>query len=157
MIFFSFDVLALPAQATGARQPTVEGRRLWNIMFTAYSGRILVYGSGMKLEECQTWLKRENYKASMVDVIEDSDPLSKFNRVENLRAVYGRLDWLLDVDPEVIAHGVRAGIPSLLVTMPYVVRPEWAIDRKPKEWNALVTEIETQRLAWAERNWGDVS
>ena len=157
MIIFSFDVLALPSEATGARQPTLEGRKLWNMAFPAFSGRILVFGAGMEVDECQTWLKRENYKASTVDVIAETDSRSKFNRIDTLRSVYGRLDWLVDVDPEVISYAIKAGIPSLLVTMPYVVRPEWSIERKPKEWNKLVTEIEAQRLAWAERNWGDVS
>ncbi len=158
MIVVNFDVLAFPSGAVGARQPTVDGRRLWNVLFSAFNGRMLVFGAGIdEPEMCATWLKRENYKASTVDTIVEDDPDSKYKRIDALRSVYGKITWYIDVDPHTISKAVRGGIPTMLVTIPHVVRPEWTTEKNHKGWDSLVSEIETQRLAWAERNWEDVT
>lgn len=159
MLIISFDVLALPSltsEELGARQPSPEGRRLWNSLFESYNGRIVVFAAGVENQEaCLQWLKREGFKASAVDMIADTHLDTKVERIEVLHALYGKITWYIDVDPHVIAKVSRNGIPTLLVTVPHVVRPEWSEQRVKKGWDAVVQEIESQHLARAERTWGD--
>lgn len=160
MIIVSFDVLALPNLVNneiGARQPSPEGRRLWTSLFNSYNGTMAVFASGVTNEEgCLQWLKRENFKASTVDMISEDKTDDKVKRIVNLHAVYGRIHWYIDTDPEVIAKVSHNGIPTLLMTVPHVVRPEWSESRTKKAWDSVVQEVEAQALARAERNWGDV-
>lgn len=162
MIVITLNALALPADDLGARQPRTETRRLWNALFPYYHGRILVLADGIKKEGMQgeqillEWLKKEGYKASSVDIVELSGSEIKTERVVSLNAVYGRIHWFIDNDPETVAKVTRYGIPCLLVTIPDVVRPEWSGEREIKAWDALVEEINTQELAKRERSWGDV-
>ena len=159
MLIVSFDVLALPSAVSdeiGARQPIPEGRRLWNSLFTSYNGRMMVFAAGVSnYDGCLQWLKREGFKASTVDVIADTHVDTKVERIEVLHALYGKVTWYIDVDPNVVAKVSRNGIPTLLVTVPHVVRPEWSEQREKKGWEAVVQEIEAQQLARAERTWND--
>jgi hypothetical protein len=156
VILFSFDVLAAPNKELGARQPIPEGRRLWNSFVTTYNGRIAVLGTGIaNTPVFIEWLKREGFKASTIDIIEGTDSQSKIDRVLSLNAVYGKIDWYIDADPEAVAGVVRSGISTLLVTIPHTVRPEWDTKRQVKGWDTLVQEIESQTLARAEKNWSD--
>lgn len=159
MIIVSFDVLALSSlssEEVGARQPSPEGKRLWNSLFPTYNGRMMVFAAGVTNQEgCLQWLKREGFKASSVDVIENTHVDTKVERIEVLHALYGRITWYIDTDPHVVAKVSRNGIPTLLVTVPHVIRPEWSEERTKKGWDAVVQEIEAQQLARAERTWGD--
>jgi hypothetical protein len=162
MIVITLDALALPANDLGARQPRAETRRLWNALFPYYHGRIIVLADGIARDGLQgegillEWLKRENFKASSVDMFEKSGADAKFDRVISLSAVYGMMHWFIDTDPETIAKVAHHGIPTLLVTVPHTIRPEW-VDGKPmKPWDTLVEEINNQELAKKEREWGDV-
>lgn len=162
MIFITLDALALPANDLGARQPRPETRRLWNALFPYYHGRILVIADGIKREGMQgeqillEWLKREGYKASSVDMVESSGSEVRYDRAVALSSVYGMPHWFIDIDPECIAKVARYGIPTLLVTVPHTIRPEWTDGREYKPWDMLVEEINNQELAKKEREWGDV-
>jgi hypothetical protein len=156
MIIFSFDVIAAPNEELGARQPIPEGRRLWNIFAGSYNGRIAVLGAGVTNTPLfLEWLKKEGFKASTVDVIDQTSAQAKIDRVTSLNAVYGRIDWYVDIDPGAIAGVLHTGIPSILVSVPFTVRPEWMDKRQVKGWATLVDEIESQTLAKAERTWND--
>jgi len=159
MLIVSFDVLATPSPVSeelGARQPSPEGRRLWNSLFTSYNGRMVIFAAGIeKQEACLHWLKQEGFKASAVDTITETDVDTKVERIEVLHAVYGKVTWYIDIDPHVVARVSHNGIPTLLVTVPHVVRPEWSEQRTKKGWDAVVQEIEAQQMAKAERTWGD--
>ena len=48
---------------------------------------------------------------------------------------------------------IAEGIPTILVTIPYIVRPEWEETRKIVGWDELTDKIETQALKKAEREW----
>jgi hypothetical protein len=156
MLIFSFDVIAAPNEELGARQPIPEGRRLWNIFAGSYNGRIAVLGAGISNSQIfMEWLKREGFKASTVDVIDQTSAQAKVDRVTSLNAVYGNINWYIDTDPAAVAGVMHIGIPTLLVTVPYTVRPEWVDKRQVKGWDTLVNEIESQTLAKAERTWND--
>lgn len=162
MIFVTLDALALPAESLGARQPRPETRRLWSALFPFYHGRMLVLAGGIKKDGTNgqqillEWLKKENFKAASVDMVEDTGPESMYDRVMSLSAAYGTPHWFIDVDPEAVAKVARYGIPTLLVTIPHIVRPEWSEGRTIKGWDTLVEEIDRQKLAKNERDWGDV-
>ena len=131
-------------------------RRLWGALSAGYNGRLIVIATGItNTQLLLEWLKREGYKASAVDIIQDEHVDVRVDRVTALNAAYGRIQWYVDIDPIVVAKVARLGIPTLLLTVPDVVRPEWSEDRVPKSWEALVEEIETQALAKAERTWND--
>lgn len=156
MIVFSFDAIAAPNEELGARQPIPEGRRLWNIFAGAYNGRIAVLATGVtNTPVLLEWLKREGFKASTVDIVQETGAQTKIDRITSLNAVYGKIDWVVDIDPATVAGIIHLGIPTLLVTIPHTVRPEWVDGRKVKGWDTLVNEIESQTLAKAERTWND--
>lgn len=162
MIFITLDALALPAETLGARQPRAEVRRLWNALFPFYHGRMLVLADGIKKDGTQgqqvllEWLKKENYKAASVDMVEETGAETKFDRVLSLSSAYGNPHWFIDIDPEAIAKVAHYGIPTMLITIPNIIRPEWVDGRPIKSWDSLVEEIESQNLLKNERNWGDV-
>ena len=160
MIIMALDVLSLPSRVSddvGARQPIPEGRKLWSTLFTAYSGRMSVFAPGVTNQDgCVSWLKREGFKASTVDFISENTVEDKVARIQNLHAAYGRINWYIDVDPKVVARVAHNGIPTLLMTVPDTVRPEWSESRFKREWGAIVEESDAQALARAERNWTDV-
>jgi hypothetical protein len=162
MIIITFDALALPADDLGARQPRNETRRLWNALFPYYHGRIIILADGINKDGHQgeqillAWLKREGFKASAVDIVHEKGSEVRYDRVVSLSAVYGRLHWFIDIDPEAIAKVARHGIPTLLVTIPDTIRPEWKEGREMKGWDVLVEEINNQELAKKERDWGEI-
>lgn len=162
MIIISFDALAADAKDLGARQPRNETRRLWNALFPYYHGRIIVIADGISKDGHQgeqillEWLKREGFKASAVDIVQDKGSEVRYDRVVSLSAVYGKIHWYIDNDPEAIAKVARYGIPTLLVTIPDTIRPEWKDGREIKGWDTLVEEINNQELAKKERVWGEI-
>lgn len=162
MIIITLNALALPADDLGARQPRSETRRLWNALFPYYHGRIVVIADGIARDGMQGenillgWLKREGFKASSVDMSEGVGSEVVYDRVVALSSVYGKIHWFIDTDPEAVAKVARYGIPTLLVTIPDTVRPEWKEGRTIKGWDTLVEEINNQELAKKERVWGDV-
>lgn len=157
MIIVTMDVLALPAATLGERQPSMEGRRLWDALFQSYNGRMLVVADKRdNLEHLTVWLKRENYKPSSIDLAYDNSVEAKVERARHLRAVHGRVLWFLDTDPDVIRQTVRDGIPSLLVGVPYVTRPEWHYEKERRAWDDLAAEMDHQALLRSEERWKEL-
>jgi hypothetical protein len=158
MIVMSFDVLAHDGEDLGARMPTDEGRKLWNMMFPMYEGRICVLATGLdknKTPILMEWLKREGYKAGSIDLTHESTTDAKLERVRSLQAGYGRIDWFVDTDPTLVAKVIHEGIACLLVSIPSFARPEWITKRDVRGWADLTAELERQALAKAEREWKD--
>lgn len=158
MIIVTFDVLAHTGEELGARQPIAESRKLWNMMFQQYQGRICVLATGIDKNATpilMEWLKREGYKAGSLDITYEKSTDSKLDRIRALQAGIGRVDWYIDNDPSTVAKAIHEGIPSLLVSVPSVARPEWTDGRTIRGWDELSREIEAQALARAERTWND--
>ena len=156
MIVVTFEVLAHAGKEIGERQPVVEGRRLWNMLFPAYQGLICVLATGIennKTPMLMEWLKREGYKAGSIDITHETSTDAKLERVRSIQAGYGRIDWFVDTDPTTIARVIHEGIASLLVSVPSVPRPEWVSERNIKGWDTLSKELDAQALAKAEREW----
>lgn len=159
MIIVTYDVLALPAEELGARQPSKHGRTLWNMLFTKYNGRICVLADGIPKDKypiVTEWLKREGYKAGSIDFSQDTGLDNRLDRVRAIYAGMGRVDWYIDVDPKMVALTLKEGIPSLLVSVPYIARPEWNQDKEIKQWDSLIEEIDGQALLKAERSWTEI-
>lgn len=158
MIVVTFDVLAHQGDELGARQPIPEARKLWNMLFSQYQGRICVLATGVdknKTPILMEWLKRENYKAGMLDLTHETTTDAKLERVRAIQAGVGRVDWFLDTDPSTVSRVIHEGIASLLVSIPSVSRPEWVDGRTLRGWDELSKELDAQALAKAERAWKD--
>ena len=157
MIVFNFSVLARPAESLSLRQPDPEGRAVWGAFFDKYMGRIiLVCNEDYDRGQFTDWLKREQFKASMLDFIDTTDPVLRAEKVHRVGSAAGRIDWYIDNDPRTCAETLKLGIPTIVVAAPYIVRPEWDTGRKIKEWGSLVDELDNQALKAAEKTWGDV-
>lgn len=159
MIVFHLDVLASQSERLITRVPSMEGRRLWNTFFDQYKGRIvLVADEGTDLEILKEWLKRERFKPSLIHVAND---LHLHKHTPRAGAVWwvnsnlGKITWYIDTDPVCCAAALSMGVPSLVVAVPTVIRPEW--DERPdiRPWDSLVEELDAQALRKSEREWGD--
>jgi len=158
MVVITFDVLAQEGAELGARQPLIEGKKIWNMLFSAYEGRICVLATGIennKTPILMEWLKREGYRAGSIDLTYETSADAKLERIRSIQAGYGRVEWFVDNDPSTIAKTLHEGIASLLVSSPRIARPEWTDGRVIKGWDELSKEINAQALAKAERVWHD--
>lgn len=154
MILINFNAIAAPGDELGARVPRKEMRRLWGALNVGYNTKLAVLATGITNTPIfLEWLKREGYKATTVDIVEDDGLNVTIDRVVAFNAVYGKINWYVDVDPIAVAKVAHLGIPTLLLTVPDTVRPEWSEEKVIKGWDVLVEEIESQALAKAERTW----
>lgn len=156
MIVVTFDVIANRAEEIGSSQPNNTGRKLWAAMFSIYNGRICLLVDGVEKHQQQLvmeWLKKENYKPGSIDFHWERGPDNRLDRVRAIHAAHTKIDWYIDTDPATVAKVIKDGIPTLLVTVPYVVRPEWDEPRKIIAWDEVTNAVETQALKKAERTW----
>ena len=157
MLVLHFDVIALPAQSVGERQPSPEGRRLWNILFDQFSGSVvLIIEADSLLAEVQGWLMREGFKPSLIQIEDEpfnSGESSRANAVWKVSSGVGKVSWYFDVDPEACAQTLQKGIPSILVGIPSIIRPEWRNPKVIKGWDTLSQEISVQKARRAEQLW----
>lgn len=159
MIVIHFDVLATSSNKFITRQPSPEGRRLWNTFFDQYKGRMVVVADeDTDAELIKEWLKRENFKPSYVhiaDSMHQSHHTARSGSVWWVNSNLGKITWYLDTDPACCADAIRMGISTLLVAVPSVIRPEW--DNRPelRSWDVVVNELEAQAMRKAEKTWGD--
>jgi hypothetical protein len=157
VIVFNFSVLARPAESLSLRQPDSDGRAVWGAFFDKYMGRmIVVCDETYERTQFMEWLKREQFKASMLDFLDVTDPVIKAEKVHRIGSAAGRIDWYIDNDARTCSETLKLGIPTIVVASPYIVRPEWDTGRKIREWDSLVGELDTQALKAAERTWRDV-
>lgn len=154
MILINFNAIANPGTELGARIPRQEMRRLWGALNAGYNNKLAIMATGItNTQLLLEWLKREGYKATTVDIVEEDDTNIKVDRVSAFNAVYGKISWYIDIDPIAVARVAHMGIPTLLLTVPDTIRPEWTEEKVIKSWDVLVEEIESQALAKAERTW----
>jgi hypothetical protein len=156
MIVFTFEVIANRSSDIGASQPNNHGRKLWNMLFPTYNGRICLLVDGVdksQHELIMQWLKKEGFKPGSIDFHWETGSDNRLDRVRAVHAAYNRIDWYVDINPETVAKVLKEGIPTLLMTVPYTVRPEWDKPRTIVGWDEITKEIETQALKNAERTW----
>jgi hypothetical protein len=159
VVIITMDTLAIPAEAVGSRLPSVEGRRLWNLLFQQYNGSILLIADDRDdKEHLEHWLKSGGFKPSMIDYAVDNTPRSKVQRAAQLRNAFGNLHWFVDIDPYSAQLALEEGLPTLITVTPSVPRAEWRDDREDKRlpWDDLVEEIDRQRIMRAEASWGEI-
>ena len=156
MIVVTFDVIAHRSEELGASQPSKHGRKLWNLFFNAYNGRICLLVNDVAKHQHQLvmeWLKRENYKPGSIDFHWEKGSENRLDRVRALHAAHTNIDWYIDTDPEAVSKVLKDGIPTLLVSVPFTIRPEWEEPRTNIAWDKLSNELENQALKKAEREW----
>jgi hypothetical protein len=160
VIIFHFDALATKAPTFGQRQPSMEGRRLWNSFFHKYMGRVyLVADADDDIEMVKTWLKREGYKVSAIyqttDLVRDGST-PRAEAVWAIASALGRPHFYIDTDPETCAYAVKQGITALLMAVPQFMRPEFHTPNSIRAWDTVVDELDAQALKKSERTWGDI-
>lgn len=160
MIVIHFDVLALPSDEVMTRQPSPEGRRLWNTFFTPYHGRLIVLiDHTTDLTMAGEWLRREQFKASIIHetsdwVVDGSHP--RADAVWQLSAQFGKVEWYIDSDIEACAETLSKGIPTLIAAVPSVSRPEWRSPKQMRGWDTIASELDEQAKRRADKTWGDI-
>jgi len=156
MILFNFDVLAKPAETLGERQPDPDGRYIWHMFHEREMGRIcLIVNQEYPRDLFEAWLKKEAFKASAYEFLDFEDPILRGERIHTIGGIWGRPRWYVDNDPRVCAETMKRGIPTMLIGVPYVVRPEWGGQKVIKSWDVLVDEIDEQAIKAATKTWGD--
>jgi hypothetical protein len=155
VIIFDFNVLARPHVDFGARVPVPEGLRLWSDLHHTHMGRLgVVVDEVPSIPIFEHWLRVNGIKAAQYEVLDTTDPQIKAEKVQRLMMTVGIQDWYIDIDPQTIARTLRMGIPSMLISIPYVIRPEWLLeDQDPRPWGELVEELDQQLAMRAERAW----
>lgn len=158
MIVFNFDVLARPNAELGSRVPDPEGLYLWRTLHETTIGQmgIVVTETLNDTTVLEAWLKMNSIKAIMYDVLGTREPKMCAESVSRILAAAGGRSMYFDTDPATISETYAAGIPSLLVCQPYVVRPEWSTQKIMRGWDSLVEEIDKQSLARSEKNWREL-
>ena len=101
----------------------------------------------------EDWLKKEGIKPSFYEMLDESDPTLRAEKINRIGAVFGKPEWYVDNDPRTCAETLKLGMPTMLIASPYLVRPEWSNMKVIKEWNVLVEELDTQALRAAEKTW----
>jgi len=156
MIIVNLSVLSRSADIVGSRQPVPEGRAIWAMLFERYMGRLAVISNEeYDRSHFADWLKREGFKASFFECITEPHPDLKAQKIQLLGAAFGRVEWYVDTDPKTCAETTALGIPTILVSVPFIVRPEWDRGKEIRQWDSLVEEMESQALKAAERTWRD--
>lgn len=152
MILFTLEALAYPPSEgalDASRQPMPETRKLWHALYEQYHGKlVLMVASDVKHDLMVTWAKAEGFKYSQIDIIDRKTPEAMRDRVRDMNAVYGKIDWFVDINPKTVKLVMEDAIPCLMPTLPAFVRPEWR-ESRPRErqvWDDLVREIEVQSL-----------
>lgn len=157
MILFNFDVIAKPDKSIGQRQPDVNGRHLWSMFHEKEMGRLcLIINEECKKEHLEVWLKREGFKASMYEFVDIDNPVLKAERIHTIASMWGRIKWYVDNDPRVCAETIKLGIPTLLVGVPFVVRPEWSEPANIREWESVVEELDRQAMKASMKTWDEL-
>lgn len=157
MILFNLDVLARPHNEFGSRVPDPEGLMLWRAMHEHSMGRIaVVVNTAPDRSVVEHWLKINQIKAASYDLLDSLDSSIIAEKVQLYLGAAGGRHMYFDTNPDVITLTLSAGIPSTLVCQPYVVRPEWNGPRAIQSWESLTAEIDKQKLARAEKNWGEL-
>ena len=131
--------------------------RLWKALHEQNLGRIaLVIDDRVPVDQLENWLKLYNIRAAMYEILDSRDPVIKGEKVHRMLGSMGRPnDWYIDVDADTAAQTLARGIPTILLAVPYVVRPEWAAARTNRPWGTLVDEIDKQAIMRAERDWNE--
>ena len=156
MIVFNFNVLAQPAQEFGSRVPDRDGILLWRSLHESQVGRLaVVVDDAPSNEMLEHWLKLNQIKAVMYEIIGTTEPKVKAEIVARIMAASGSRGMYLDTDPATVSNTMKEGLPSILVCQPFVIRQEWSSPKQMRSWDTLVTEVEQQALARSEKNWGE--
>jgi len=160
MLVVHFDVLALPSEEVMTRQPSPEGRKIWNLLFTPYHGRMIVLVDyGTDIAHTAEWLKREGFKASTIHETSDWVVEGSHHRADavwRLSADFGRVEWYIDSDLEACSVTLAKGIPTLIVAVPSVSRPEWRSPKQMRGWDKISAELDAQATRRSEKTWGDI-
>jgi len=128
-----------------ANTPIREGRMLYDALVNEFR---VVLMCDEPQDKAEHWLVQYGVKgyAGLLTpsvLLTDEDPLRP-RQIATARSL-GRVDLVVDADPEVVKHCLEIEIPALLFTHPKTSRPEWRPDSSCRTWGEITTLLEKQR------------
>lgn len=154
LVLLDWNVLGYtPTGHLGDAQPVEGGGDIYRMLSATW--RTVVLYTGLDTEEMvETWLRREGLRSHVGLLVHQAisavHPITwKLQQVRTLRTEGNREILYVDVDPQAVAAVIRDGVPSVLLSFPAFISPDWHPDasKTPKPWDAVVHEIELQRDA----------
>jgi len=158
VILIEFNVLARPGPELGARVPDADGMKLFRTFHAYNRGQVgIVTQEDLheqhKREIFETWLKRENLKASFYDSVHGNRDLRE-DKIHRLSTAFGRADWYVDSDVDMCTRLVSRGVKCFVYANPSIILPEWHETKSPRPWDLLAAELDKQAEATHSRDWG---
>lgn len=128
-----------------------QGELLYHAL--AQGNKVALVSNSLSEEKVAYWLRINGFRdheylfSARVD-----DPFevggTRLRQVKSVSATQNSVDLVIEPDPEIAARLMHEGVPTLLFMHPRYSRPEFRPDFEEKltPWDALVEEIETQRI-----------
>lgn len=159
MIIVHFDVLAQPGPDVPTRAPNPLGIELWRALKVQYKLVTLAYDN-LDENHLAHWMAKYDISTPYQRELKliGPDPKLKAQKIQLLMDSFGRTDWYVDVDVMSVNEAISLGIPSLLVCVPQITRPEWHDRAGPKSWESIQQELQNQIEDKAKRirDWRDL-
>lgn len=154
LVLLDWSLLAYtPTGRLSEASPVEGGGDVYRLLTSVW--RTVVLYDGVDSEEMfTTWLRREGFKGHVgllcMPLFDSTAPMNwKLMQLRRLRTE-GNVELLVvAADPHFVAGALADGVPSMLVTFPTYVSPDWRPDaeRTPRVWEELTAEIDRQREA----------
>jgi hypothetical protein len=130
---------------SGTRTPIREGRILYDALSS--DGRLIIMADET-IEKAEHWLIQygvKGYSGLLTPsvLLTDEDPIRP-RQIAVARSL-GRVDLVVDCDPETIKHCYDIEVPSLLFAHPVATKPDFRPDAPRRTWGEIETSLEKQR------------
>lgn len=128
-----------------ANTPIREGRILYDALVK--DGRV-VFMCDEEKEKVEYWLTQYGIKgyAGLLTpsvTLTDEDPI-RARQISVARSL-GRVDMVIDADPDTVKHCLEVEVPAMLFTHPKTSLPEWRPDSERRTWGEITAMLEKQR------------
>lgn len=129
--------------------PSQNGHMLFDALKISYS---VVLITQYDQELVDTWLRKEGIRgyANLFAYDYATLPVTawKARKVRDFQRNSVPVAWFIDSDPAAITSVFLEGVPTMLVSSPHFVRPEFrpGQEHKVRRWDELVTTIETEQM-----------
>lgn len=128
-----------------ANTPIREGRMLYDALSADL--RVVIMANEEK-ERAEHWLVQYGVKgyAGLLTpsvLLTDEDPIRP-RQIAVARSL-GRVDLVVDADPDTVKHCLDIEVPALLFAHPKTSRPEWRPDGQRRTWGEITATLERQR------------
>lgn len=120
-----------------------EGRILFDVFHQA--DRRIVVMADESVERAEHWLATSGIKGHSgvlgPSIAVDPDEPLRQRQISAARAM-GRVDLVIDGDPETIRHCLEIEVPALLFAHPKSSKPGWRPDGNRRTWAEIVAQLD---------------